>query len=105
MDQDAQFFQQHPDRHARIREPARELFKDMQRAVRYLSECEMQFRSLGDHDQHRRRIIAYRTAKTRPTHPNTIIKIPFLLFGDEAVEDTDQVLLPIVHQLMLEATR
>lgn len=104
-DIDAQFFSQHPDRHARIRLPGREPFRDQQRAVRYLSESELQFRSLGPHDEKRRRIIAYRTARTHPTHPNTILQIPFLLFSDETVEDTDQVLLPIVHQLMLDAAR
>lgn len=101
-DQDAQFFLDHSDRYARIRPPGREPFKDQQRAVRFLSECELEFRSLGPHDEKRRRIIAYRTASTHPTHPNTIIKIPFLLFADESVEDRDDVLLRIVHDLMMQ---
>jgi hypothetical protein len=104
-DIDSQFFRQHPDRFARIRLPGREPFKDQQRAVRYLAESELQFRSLGPHDEKRRRIIAYRTAKNHPTHPNTILKIPFLLFADETVEDRDDVLLPIVHQLMTQAAQ
>jgi hypothetical protein len=100
---DEQFFRQYPDRMARIREPGREPFKDLQRAVRYLSECELEFRSLGDHDQHRRRIIAYRTASHHPTHPNTILKIPFLAFADEEIADRDDVLLPLIHGFMIQA--
>ena len=105
MDIDAQFFQQHRDRRARIRLPGRELHKDQQRAVRYLSESELQFRSLGPHDVRRRRIIAYRTPADHPTHPNTILKIPFLLFADETVSDDDRTLLPIVDQIMKDAAR
>lgn len=102
-DPDSQFFTDHPDRMARIRPPGRAPFKDQQRAVRYLSESELEFRSLGPHDERRRRIIAYRTASTHPTHPNTIIKIPLLLFADETVEDRDDVLLRIVHDMMIQA--
>jgi hypothetical protein len=105
MDADNQFFQQHRDRRARIRLPGREIHRDQQRAVRYLSESELQFRSLGPHDTSRRRIIAYRTPADHPTHPNHILKIPFLLFADETVEDTDAVLLPIVDQIMKDAAR
>ena len=105
MDVDAQFFQQHRDRRARIRLPGREPYKDQQRAVRYLSESELQFRSLGPHDVRRRRIIAYKTPADHPTHPNYILKIPFLLFADETVEDTDAVLLPIVDGIMKQAAR
>lgn len=104
-DIDAQFFQQHRDRRARIRLPGAELFKDQQRDVRYLSESEIQFRSLGPHDPKRRRIIAYRTPADHPTHPNTILKVPFLLFADETVEDRDDVLLPILDGIMKQAAR
>ena len=100
-DVDVQFFLDHPDRHARIRLPGREAFKDKQRSVRYLSESELQFRSLGPHDPKRRRIIVYRLDPDHPTHPNHIMKIPFVLFADETVEDRDDVLLPIVHQVMV----
>ena len=105
MDVDAQFFQQHRDRRARIRLPGREPYKDQQRFVRYLDEAELQFRSLGPHDPRRRRIIAYRTPADHPTHPNHILKIPFLLFADETVEDTDAVLLPILNEIMKDAAR
>jgi hypothetical protein len=101
MDVDAQFFQQHPDRRARIREPgAPTAFRDAQRAVRYLSESELEFRSLGPHDKSRRRIIAWRTEADHPTHPNVILKIPFLAFADEEIADRDDVLLPILDEIM-----
>jgi hypothetical protein len=103
MDIDEQFFKQHRDRRARIRLPGREPYKDQQRAVRYLSESELQFRSLGPHDIKRRRIIAYRTPTDHPTHPNHILKLPMLLFGDETIEDRDDVLLPLVHEIMKQA--
>lgn len=103
MDIDEQFFRDHPDRRAHIRKPGREMFKDKQRSVRYLDESELQFRSLGSHDVSRRRIIAYRTPKDHPTHPNHIMKIPILLFADETIEDRDDVLLPEVHKIMKQA--
>lgn len=105
MDLDAQFFAQHPDRQARIRLPAKEPFRDQQRAVRYLDESELQFRSLGPHDPKRRRIIAFRTPADHPTHPNAILKVPFLSFSDETIEDRDDVLLSILAEIMMQAAR
>jgi len=106
IDIDIQFFQRHPDRKARIRLPeGAQPVRDNQRSVRYLSESQLQFMALGPHDKTRRRIIAWRTEADHPTHPNTIIKIPFLAFADETIEDRDDVLLPIVHQLMMEAAQ
>lgn len=103
-DIDAQFFQQHPDRRARIREPGGPApYRDKQRAVHLLSESELQFRSLGPHNKDRRRILVWRSPADHPTHPNTLLKIPFLLFADETVEDRDDVLLPIIHETMKQA--
>lgn len=98
---DEEFFKQHPDRRARIREPEFKPVRDKQRAVRYLDEAELQFRSLGPHQKNRRRMLVYRTPADHKTHPNHIMQIPFLLFADETVEDRDDVLLPIIHELML----
>lgn len=103
IDQDAQFFMQHPDRQARIRLPVKVAHRDQQRAVRYLDECEIEFRHLGGHDSMRRRIIAYRLPANHPTHPNHIMKLPMLAFADENISDDDATLLPIVHQIMLQA--
>ena len=105
MDPDAQFFTEHSDRQAHIRVPGKQPHRDGQRAVRYLDECELQFRSLGPHDVKRRRIIAYRLPADHPTHPNHIMQIPFLLFSDETVEDRADVLLPIVQSIMVQEAR
>ena len=102
MDQDAQFFVEHPDRKVRIRLPSRQPYRDTQRAVRYLSECELEFRQLGPHDSKRRRIIVFQLPGDHPTHPNHILKIPFLAFADETIEDRDDVLLPIIHEIMMK---
>ncbi len=103
MDIDQQFFTDHPSRRARIRLPGREPHIDKQRSVRYLSESELQFRSLGPHDPSRRRIIVWRTPAGHPTAPNHLLKIPFLAFADETIEDRDDVLLPIVDGIMRQA--
>ena len=105
VDPDAQFFAQHPDRMVRIRLPGKAAYRDQQRAVRYLDESEIEFRHLGPHDPRRRRIIAFRTPANHPTHPNTILKVPFLAFADETVEDRDDVLLPILAEIMVQAAR
>jgi hypothetical protein len=102
-DPDAQFFKDHPDRQARIRLPGVELKKDKQRSVRYLSECEIEFRSLGPHAAYRRRILLWKVPATNPMYDKKkpqILKIPFLAYADETIEDTDAVLLPIIHELM-----
>lgn len=103
-DVDAQFFQQHPDRQARIRLPGGPApYRDKQRSVHLLSESELQFRSLGPHNKDRRRILVWRTPTDHPTHPNYLMKIPFLAFADEEIADRDDVLLPIIHQIMKQA--
>ena len=106
MSTDAQFFADHPDRRAHIRMPGGPtIHRDQQRAVRYLTECELEFRSLGPHDKSRRRIIAYRLPADHPQAPNHILKIPFLAFSDETIADDDHTLLPIVHNIMTDAAQ
>ncbi len=104
-DIDIQFFKDHSDRKARIRLPQKQTHIDKQRAVRYLDEQELAFRQLGPHDVKRRRIIVYRVPSDHPTHANYLMQIPFLLFADETIEDDDKTLLPIIHQLMMEAAQ
>ena len=108
MDEDAQFFTQHPDRYAHIREPRMVLTKTPQRAVHYRPEMEGEFWSLGEHNKDRRRILLWRVPEHHPAYDPKevkILRIPFLLFSDESVEDTDAVLLPIVHQIMTDAAK
>jgi hypothetical protein len=105
---DEQFFLQHPDRRAHIRLPEFKPARDSQRAVRYLHEEELAFRSLGPHQLSRRRIILYRVPKDNPMwNPDgqQILKIPFLAFADETIVDEDRVLLPIIHQIMMDAAK
>lgn len=79
-----------------------------QRAVRIQDEAAGEFWSLGEHDNSRRRIIVYRLPQDNPRfNPERpqLLKIPFLAFADETVEDRDDVLLPIIHELMLEGAK
>ncbi len=103
---DEQFFKQHPDRQCRIRTPQRIPHRDAQRAVRYLAEEELAFRSLGPHDERRRRLILYRVPPNNPlcdpAEPQ-ILKVPFLAFADEEIADRDDILLPILNDIMLRA--
>jgi len=60
IDQDAQFFMDHPDRFARIRMPGKEIGINKQRATQVIDEGEMEFRSLGSHERSRRRMLVWR---------------------------------------------
>lgn len=92
---DQRFFAQHPDRNAHIRLPHRD-------------ECAGEFWSLGDHNRARRRILLWRVPVDNPfydpvNHP--LMKIPFLAFADETVEDRDDILLPIIETIMSEQAK
>ena len=106
IDQDAAFFANHPDRQARIRLPGRGPATNAQRAVRIVEESAGEFFSLGEHDKSRRRIIIWRVPRNNlhfdPRKP-PLIKIPFLAFADETIEDRDDILLPILHSIMVDA--
>ena len=100
---DQQFFTQHPDRKYRIRLPEKQMVIDKQRGSHVVDECEFEFRSLGYHSRDRRRIILVRADHRGNLLPeNRVLKIPFLLFSDESVEDRDDILGPIVFELMVE---
>ena len=105
-DPDSQWFGQHPDRQSHIRNPIKILVTDKQRGTRYVEENEGEFFSLGDHDKDRRRILLWKVPPDNvfydPKKP-AILKIPFLLFSDETVEDRDDILLPILDEIMRNA--
>lgn len=102
---DQQFFTQHPDRKYRIRMPLKEMVIDKQRGSHVVDECEREFRSLGDHRRDRRRIVLCRADhRGNLLADGKILKIPFLLFADETVEDDDATLGPIVFELMYSRT-
>lgn len=90
-DTDELFFKQHEDRQAMIRN-ARD------------KEREGEFMSLGPHERGRRRIICMRVSRQHPLRHATgkVLRIPFLAFADESIEDSDAVLLPLIHQIMKE---
>ena len=53
----------------------------------------------------RRRILLWRVPKQSPYYDKIhqpLLKIPFLAFADETIEDTDDVLLPIIEGIMSE---
>lgn len=91
-DVDKRFFAQHHGRYCHIRKP-------------YEGECEAEFQTLGYHERNRRRIILWRVPPDNryynPDRPQ-ILKIPFLAFADEEIADTDEVLRPLVHDLMVD---
>ena len=90
---DKNFFKDHPDRQAHIRLP-------------FEAECDGEFWTLGDHNRTRRRIVLWRVPQGNPYYkPDKMpfIKIPMLAFSDETVEDRDDILLPIIEELMFDA--
>lgn len=88
---DLQFFAEHPDRKSRIRAPDGK-------------ENIGEFWSLGPHDSSRRRFLLWRVPKEHPAHAMfPMLKIPFLVFSDETIEDDDKVLLPMIYEIMKEA--
>ena len=108
LDQDAQFFADHPDRQARIRLPGRGPAINAQRAVRIQDEMAGEFFSLGEHDKSRRRIIIWRVPKDNPQfNPKApqLLKLPFLAFADEEIADRDDILLPIVREIKQDAAK
>jgi len=107
-DSDAQWFSSYPNRQSHIRKPTMILETNSQRGTRYVDECAGEFFSLGDHNKDRRRILLWKVPKDNifydPRKPQ-ILKIPFLLNSDETVEDRDDILLPILQEIMMDAAR
>jgi hypothetical protein len=90
---DGTYFRRWPDRRYHIRNA-------------YESECAGEFWTLGAHDKNRRRIILCRVdALQEPLPDNKVLKIPFLAFADESIEDADDVLFPIVRDIMADALK
>jgi hypothetical protein len=103
---DEDFFQVFPDRNYHIRKPVKEIVIDKQRAAHIGDECEAEFRSLGPHPKDRRRLILYRVPRDSPwfdPQKPPILKVPFLMFADESIEDDDATLAPILHGIMEDA--
>lgn len=102
-DPDIHFFETHKDRQARIREPVPMVQIDKQRGARIVDEMQGEFWTLGSHDKKRRRILVWKIPKDNPffdAKREQLMRIPFLLHSDETVEDRDDVLLPVLHEIM-----
>lgn len=100
---DTDWFNANPLRQARIRHPEKRLAKDRQRAVRYTDEFAAEFAQLSPHRQSARRVIVWRIPPDNPAYdPDRpqLIPIPYILLEGEEVVDTDEVLLPLVDQIM-----
>jgi hypothetical protein len=108
LDEDGQWFHDHPDRTAHIREPIRQMEIDRRFGTRFTDECAGEFFSLGDHDRDRRRILLWKVPPDNvfydPKKP-AILKIPMLAFADESIEDRDDILLPIIDGIMRDNMR
>ncbi len=81
-------------------------YRDRKTHIRkcFMGEYESEFQTLGYHERDRRRILLTRVDYERkPLPDNKVLKVPFLLFGDETVEDRDDILLPILEEIMLTA--
>ena len=90
---DGTYFRRYPDRRYHIRNA-------------YENECRGEFFSLGMHDKNRCRIILCRVdALQEPLPDNKVLKIPFLAFADEEISDTDDILFPIVRDIMADALK
>lgn len=88
---DRHFFAENAERQAHIRLP-------------YKGESEGEFWHLGEHNRAQRRILLWRVPKDNPYFEQSkqgILKIPFLAYIDEEIADSDDVLLPIVHEIMV----
>lgn len=90
---DGVFFKEHSDRRFHIRNA-------------YKDESKGEFWTLGPHEEKRRRILLTRVDfEMKPLPGNKVLKIPFLAYADESIEDTDDVLFPIVRDVMLDALK
>lgn len=90
---DRVWFKERPARKLRIREPIE-------------GEYLVEFRGMGMHDETRRRVIVARIpAGVAKRYMVDFMRIPFLLFADETVEDTDEILRPILDEIMRNAAK
>lgn len=90
---DVLWFRQRVERQARIRTPAP-------------GEFDASWRYLGMHEANRRRVLVWRVPRDNPGRskvPDGLMRVPFLAFADETIEDSDAVVLAILKQIMAEA--
>jgi hypothetical protein len=88
---DVIWFKQRQRRKARIRRPA-------------AGEFDAAWRWLGDHDATRRHVVVAQCPRT-PATPDGLMRVPFLAHGDETIEDSDEIGLRILDEIMKEAAK
>lgn len=94
-DDDAIWFGLRPRRLMRIRKPV-------------ASEFAEQWQALGMHNADRRHVLIWRVPPDNPgirLIRDGLMRIPFLAFADESIEDSDAVLLPMLDGIMREAAK
>jgi hypothetical protein len=92
---DKMFFEHHPERQAHIRLP-------------FAGESSGEFFAIDEHNRTQRRILLWRIPRDSPYYDQAkqpLLKIPFLAFLEETIDDTDDVLLPIIAQIMQETSQ
>lgn len=88
---DRAFFAEHPDRKLRIRTPI-------------LTEYEREFQTMGLHQKSRERVIVTRvTPDISRSYGFDFMRIPLLQAADETIEDRDDILAPVLKELMAAA--
>lgn len=86
--QDERYFKDHPDRKSHIRKA-------------HDNECLTEFESLGDHEKYRRKIVLIRVDFYGRFLPDRqVLKIPVIAYADETIEDRDDILIPMVEEIM-----
>ena len=90
LNDDVPWFHNHPHRETRVREPADREFIE-------------EWRMLGMHHESRRRVLVWRVPENNPKRhlvADGLMRIPFLKYADETIEDNDAVLLAILDEMM-----
>lgn len=87
MSDDVRWFVTHGERLTRIRTP-------------WPGEMAQAFEVLGMHDRARRRILTWKAPNN-----GVLFRVPFVAHADETIENEDEVLIPILDQMMAEAAK
>jgi hypothetical protein len=96
LESDEAFFQRNPRRQIRIRRASK-------------NEMDREFAQVTPHTEHQRRIIAWRVPHNVPApfagYRGRVMRIPFVQEIGEEIDDTDRALMPILEDLMNEASK
>ena len=68
-----------------------------------LGERWSEFQQLGPHEKSREKMLVWKVPPGSGMAVGQILAVPFLQFADETIEDTDEILLPILDEIMRAA--